>query len=169
MSVKGAYAAKRNGEFFENLINASCIHYSKQGIAYIQKTPEPMRPVRALNRNRGQYMAVYEKKAQPDFTGTLTGGTSVIFEAKHTESPRIEFNRIGSQQELDLEAHHKLGAITFVLLSFSAKDFYRVPYSEWISLKESIGKKSLNQTDLEPYRIINQGRLIPFLDGLLEE
>lgn len=92
-----------------------------------------------------------------------------MFEAKHTEKPRIEFDRINHQQERDLMAHHNLGAITFVLMSFSGKEFYRVPFGEWLRLKDTIGKKSLNQKDLEPYKIKQRGRVILFLDGLLEE
>lgn len=169
MAKYAGYKSRQNGQYFENLITAACIDYQNKGIAYIQKTPEPMRPIRALNRNRGQYLAVFEKKAQPDFTGTIKGGRSVMFEAKHTEKPRIEFDRISSQQEMDLQEHLDLGAITFILLSFNAKDFYRVEYSEWLRLKKTIGKKSLNQDELEPYRIINEGRIIPFLSGVVEE
>lgn len=163
MSVKGAYAAKRNGEFFENLITASCIDYAYKGIAYIQKTPEPMKPVKAINRNQGRYLAVYTKKAQPDFTGTLNGGRSVVFEAKHTQNTNIAFDRVSTQQEMDLSKHLKLGAEVFILVSFAAKNFYKIPYDSWLMLKKTIGKKSLNELDLTPYRVSNDGRIIKFL------
>lgn len=163
MSVRGAYAAKRNGEFFENLITASCIDYANKGIAYIQKTPEPMRPVRAINRQRGQYLAVFTKKAQPDFAGTLNDGRSVVFEAKHTQATNIPFDQISTQQEMDLSKHNELGAEVFILVSFAAKNFYKIPYQSWVHLKNTINKKSLNEKDLESYRIENHGRVIKFL------
>lgn len=160
--------AKKTGEFFENLISASCNQYKNAGIAYIQKTPEPMQPVSAVNRTRGVFKAVFTKKAQPDFAGTLQGGQSVVFEAKHSQAPRIEFKRLSPQQEQDLLAHHKLGAYAFVLVSFKAQDFYRVSITDWIQLRKSIGKQSLNQADLEPFRVKNQGVFIRFLDDYLK-
>lgn len=169
MNQMGGRKAKQFGEFFENLISASCNQYRNSGVAYIQKTPEPMKPVSAINRKRGKFQAVFTKKAQPDFAGTIQGGQSVVFEAKHCEGPRIEFKRLSDQQENDLIAHHKLGAIAFVIISFKAQDFYRIMITDWINLKESIGKLSLNQEDLEPYRIKNQGVFIPFLDGVLDK
>ena len=42
--------SKRAGEHFENLISASLNWYKDKGVAFIEKTPEPMRPLRPPNQ-----------------------------------------------------------------------------------------------------------------------
>lgn len=116
--------ARVAGGYFENIISASCDYYLSRGLAKIEKTPEPMKPLGAKNR-KGQFLACYTKQAQPDYGGTLKGGRSIYFEAKHTDDERIEQRRLTQEQQDDLEAHHKLGAIAFVLVSMSLTDFYR--------------------------------------------
>ena len=115
--------ARVAGGYFENIISASCDYYLSRGLAKIEKTPEPMKPLGAKNR-KGQFLACYTKQAQPDYGGTLKGGRSIYFEAKHTDDERIEQRRLTQEQQDDLEAHHKLGAIAFVLVSVSLTDFY---------------------------------------------
>lgn len=159
-----ALLAKRNGENFERLIEITCAYYSKMGVAYIQKTPEPMKPIKVINRAKRLFQAVYTMKAQPDFTGTLKNGKSVVFEAKHTDGTNIPFDRINKQQQEDLALHNHLGAMTFVLISFKMKYFYAVPFQEWMQLKESSGKKSVNQTDLVDYQISTEKRILNFME-----
>lgn len=159
----GALLAKRNGETFERLIQIACAHYSKMGVAYIQKTPEPMKVIAVLDKVKGHFRAHYEKKAQPDFTGTLKSGKSLVFEAKHTEGTNIPFKRIIEEQERDLRLHDHLGALSFVLLSFNMKNFYAVPYKDWMQMKETSGKKSVNQQDLEDYQISTEKGYLNFV------
>ena len=85
--------ARVAGGYFENIISASCDYYLSRGLAKIEKTPEPMKPLGAKNR-KGQFLACYTKQAQPDYGGTLKGGRSIYFEAKHTDDERIEQQRI---------------------------------------------------------------------------
>ena len=132
--------ARAAGNYFENMISASCEYYRDRGIAKIEKTPEPMKPLGAKNR-KGQFLACYTKQAQPDYGGTLKGGQSIYFEAKHTDDDRIEQRRLTQEQQDDLEAHHRLGAVTFVLVSFSLCDFYRVPWPVWRDMAETFGRK----------------------------
>jgi hypothetical protein len=101
--------ARVAGGYFENIISASCDYYLSRGLAKIEKTPEPMKPLGAKNR-KGQFLACYTKQAQPDYGGTLKGGRSIYFEAKHTDDERIEQRRLTQEQQDDLEAHHKLGS-----------------------------------------------------------
>ena len=42
--------SKRAGEHFENLLAASLGWYRDKGVAFVEKTPEPMRPLRPPNR-----------------------------------------------------------------------------------------------------------------------
>lgn len=110
--------ARVAGGYFENIISASCDYYLSRGLAKIDKTPEPMKPLGAKNR-KGQFLACYTKQAQPDYGGTLKGGRSIYFEAKHTDDERIEQRRLTQEQQDDLEAHHKLGAVAFIVLKLT--------------------------------------------------
>lgn len=152
--------AKRNGAVFENMIERSCIHYKVNGIAHIQKTPEPFRIV---SKQRNMVHGFFEKKAQPDFTGTLKGGQAIVFEAKNTDSTNIKFDRINAVQERDLDYHSHLGAQALILISFNLKRFYKVPWKEWQSMKDTLGKKSVNEKDLVDYQISTNKGLIDFL------
>lgn len=90
-AFRASYQGKRNralGLQFEKIITEACEHYRSMGLAYIEKTPEPMRVIGVLDRKRGIFKAVFEKAAQPDFKGTMAGGRAVVFEAKHTETDR---------------------------------------------------------------------------------
>lgn len=153
------------GDHFENLIAASLHWYEDKGVACIEKTPEPMKPLRAPNR-QGQFLACYVKAGQPDFKGTLTGGRSVVFEAKHTDGDRIEYNRLTDEQVEKLSTHHKLGAAAFVLVSFGLQDFYRIPWEVWRDMKAIYGRKHIKQPELEPYRVQYIAGVLKLLEGI---
>lgn len=153
------------GDHFENMITASLRWYEDKGVACIEKTPEPMKPLRAPNR-QGQFLACYVKAGQPDFKGTLTGGRSVVFEAKHTDSDRIEYGRLTDEQVEKLSTHHKLGAAAFVLVSFGLQDFYRIPWEVWRDMKAIYGRKHIKQPELEPYRVQYIAGVLKLLEGI---
>lgn len=157
--------SRRAGEYFENMIAASLRWYEDKGMACVEKTPEPMKPLRAPNR-QGQFLACYVKAGQPDFKGTLTGGRSVVFEAKHTDGDRIEYSRLTDEQVKKLSTHHKLGAAAFVLVSFGLQDFYRIPWKVWKMMKAIYGYKHMKQPDCEPYRVQCVAGIIKLLDGI---
>lgn len=153
------------GDHFEGIIAASLRWYEDKGVACIEKTPEPMKPLRAPNR-QGQFLACYIKAGQPDFKGTLTGGRSVVFEAKHTDSDRIEYSRLTDEQVEKLSTHHKLGAAAFVLVSFGLQDFYRIPWEIWHDMKAIYGHKHIKQKELEPYRVQYIAGVLKLLEGI---
>ena len=153
------------GDHFEGIIAASLRWYEDKGVACIEKTPEPMKPLRAPNR-QGQFLACYIKAGQPDFKGTLTGGRSVVFEAKHTDSDRIEYGRLTDEQVEKLSTHHKLGAAAFVLVSFGLQDFYRIPWEIWRDMKAIYGHKHIKQKELEPYRVQYIAGVLKLLEGI---
>lgn len=157
--------SKRAGEQFENMIAASLEWYRDKGWARVEKTPEPMRPLRPPNR-QGQFLACYTKAGQPDFKGTLSGGRSVIFEAKHTDSDRIEYGRLTQEQIESLTEHHHLGAAAFIMVSFGLVDFYRVPWEVWRDMKQIYGRKHIKQPELEPYRVQYIAGVIKLLEGI---
>lgn len=160
--------ARVAGGCFENIISASCDYYLSRGLAKIEKTPEPMKPLGAKNR-KGQFLACYTKQAQPDYGGTLKGGRSIYFEAKHTDDERIERRRLTQEQQDDLEAHHKLGAIAFVLVSVSLTDFYRVPWPVWRDMAEIYGRKYMTHAELSRYEVPATAGFIKFLHGIESE
>lgn len=153
------------GDHFEGIIAASLKWYEDKGVACIEKTPEPMKPLRAPNR-QGRFLACYIKAGQPDFKGTLTGGRSVVFEAKHTDSDRIEYSRLTDEQVEKLSTHHKLGAAAFVLVSFGLQDFYRIPWEIWRDMKAIYGHKHIKQTELEPFRVQYIAGVLKLLEGI---
>ena len=163
-SLRGLQS-RRAGEHFENMIAASLLWYEDKGVACIEKTPEPMKPLSKPNR-QGQFLACYTKAGQPDFKGTLTGGRSVVFEAKHTDAEKIEFNRLTEEQIKKLQKHHELGAAAFVLVSFGLRDFYRIPWEVWRDMKEIYKRKHIKQPELEPYRVQYIAGVLKLLEGV---
>ena len=127
-----------------------------------------MKPLGAKNR-KGQFLACYTKQAQPDYGGTLKGGRSIYFEAKHTDDERIEQRRLTQEQQDDLEAHHKLGAIAFVLVSVSLTDFYRVPWPVWRDMTEIYGRKYMTHAELSRYEVPATAGFIKFLHDIESE
>ena len=157
--------SKRAGEHFEEMIAASLRWYQDKGVAFVEKTPEPMRPLRAPNR-QGQFLACYIKAGQPDFKGTLAGGRAVVFEAKHTDGDRIEYSRLTDEQIQSLTEHDKLGAAAFIMVSFGLQDFYRIPWPVWRDMKATYGRKHIKQPELEPYRVQYIAGVLKLLEGI---
>lgn len=158
--------SKRAGEHFENMIEASCIWYRAHGLACIDKTPEPTKQLSKPNY-KGQFLACYTKAAQPDYQGTIGGGRSVVFEAKHTDADRITYDRLTGDQIDDLEMHHRLGAVAFVLVSFGLEGYYRIPWEVWRDMKAIYGRKYIRPEEAERYRVPFTLGVIKFLDNLL--
>ncbi|MCI5680164.1 MAG: Holliday junction resolvase RecU [Bacteroidales bacterium] len=157
--------SKMVGALFEQMISASCRYYREAGIAVIEKTPEPMKPLSKMDK-RGQFKACFTKAAQPDYKGTLQGGRTLIFEAKHTDKETITYNRLTEAQMDAMEAYHEMGAECFILVSFSFCDFYRIPWTEWNDMQMLYGRKYMKRCELERYRIKEKGDVLYFLDGL---
>ena len=153
------------GNHFEELITASLQWYEDKGIACIEKTPEPMKPVSKPNK-KGQFLACYTKAGQPDYKGTITGGRSVVFEAKHTDGDRIEYSRLTDEQVKKLTFHHKLGAVAFVLVSIGVDGIYRIPWTVWRDMKALYGRKYMTKAECEPYRVQYIAGVIKLLEGI---
>lgn len=153
--------SKAVGEQWEKIIDQSCEYYSEKGEAVIEKTPEAMKPIRRLKN--GQFVAVYTKMAQPDYKGTLTGGHTIVFEAKHTDADRMLRSVISSEQEKQLNKYSALGAECSVMISFGFKKFYKVPWAVFRDMKLHFGRKYIVPQDLEKYEIHYIGGVLRFL------
>ena len=130
--------SKALGQQFERDINAAFDHYRRLGVASIEKTPEPFHMTG--RENGGKVVGFYEKKAQPDYAGTLRGGRSVYMEAKFTGSNRMEQSRVSPGQTEYLDEKMRLGA-------------YCIPWSVWRSMKEHYGRKFITENDITQYKI----------------
>lgn len=154
------------GEHFEKIIEAGCSWYKDRGEAEIQKTPEPVKQLGKMDA-RGRFLACYEKQAQPDFKGTLPGGRSVVFEAKHTDGDRIEYSRVTKEQRERLESHYQLGAVAFVMVSFNLQFFCRIPWSIWRDMKRIYGRKYITFEECGRYRVPYISGVLKLLDGMI--
>lgn len=164
-SYKRYVTGKRNrsaGELWENMIMSACQNYRLDGVAEIEKTPEPMRPLSRPNA-KGQFTACFTKQAQPDYKGTLKGGRAVVFEAKHTEGDRIERSVVTEEQEKALERHYRLGALCFVLVSFGFQKYFRIPWDIFRDMKKHYGRKYIKPEEMEEYAIRHIGGYLRFL------
>ena len=168
MSVRYSPAALRGavnreaGSYFEQIISSACFYYQNTGVAEIEKTPEPIKRLGRAN-NKGQFLACYEKKGQPDYKGTVTGGGSVVFEAKHTSLNKISQSVVLPQQAEALERHRKLGATTFILVSFALQRLYKIPWEVWRNMKELYGRKYLTPDDIPEYEVHSRRGVLDFL------
>lgn len=157
--------SRLRGEQFEDLISAGCDYYREQMIADIEKTPEPMKPIKAMAN--GRFVAVYTKAAQCDYKGYLRGGHAVYFEAKSTETGRMEFDRLTQNQRDRLERAHQMGATAFVLVCFSMDTFHRIPWEVWRDMKQHFGHKYITPQEVEAYQLrIAAPDVLMFLDDL---
>ena len=160
--------SKYSGQRFEDRIEASLHWYETAGLMRVRKTPEPMKPIKALRD--GRFVAVFTKPAQVDFSGTLAGGISIRFEAKQTETDRLQRSRLSLEQLDDLGRHDELGAICFILACFGDDRFYRIPWANWRDMKEIYGRQYLKESDIEEFRLPETSfGLIEILHGLRKE
>lgn len=162
---KAAMTGRRSraaGEFWENMLEATCRHYRLAGTAEIEKTPEPMKPLSRPN-SKGQFLACFTKQAQPDYKGTLAGGRSIVFEAKHTDSDRMKRDVISEEQEKRLERHAALGADCFVMVSFGFQRFFKIPWEVFRDMKEHYGRKYITPEDVRDYEVRYIGGVLQIL------
>lgn len=148
------------GHNFEGYIKAACTHYSASGRAAIDKTPEPFR-VTSKERN-GVFMGRFTALAQPDFQGTLSGGRSIVFEAKFTTTDRLKRGILTDEQISTLALHAELGALAGVCGGIGDK-FYFIPWDVWRDMKQHYGRQYVTAADIEPYRVRFTGAVM-FLD-----
>ena len=97
-SIRGLQS-RSNGEHFEGMIIAASRFYEERGIAAVDKTPEAFKVLKAMDRNRGQFICCFTKQAQPDFKGILMDSTMILFDAKHTDKDKISRDVVTAEQQ----------------------------------------------------------------------
>ena len=156
--------SKESGEAFERCLSNACEFYLQRGWAHIEKTPGPFH-ITGKDGN-GVVRGYYEKKGQPDYKGILCDGTGIMFEAKHTDSDRINQNVITDTQWKSLDIYEKFGAHCYVMVSIGLAKFYRVPWDIWKRMKELFGHKFMTEQELETYRLQECPAAILILEGV---
>lgn len=151
---------------FEQELQFICDRYAALGLAKIEKTPEPMKPIRALQQP-GHFEAIFEKQAQPDYKGSIKGGLCVVFEAKHTTQEKFDIKGLTQEQKDQLEDYFNLGALAFVVIGFSDGSMYRVPWAKFRNIEDLLGHKHIKQTEAEAqgWRIKNHREGFPDILG----
>lgn len=158
---------KVQGAAFEQLIEAGCNYYRQQQIADIEKTPEPMKPIRDLGN--GRFVAVYTSAAQADFKGFFSGGRAINFEAKYTDTGEMKQSKVTEDQAERLERAYQYGACAFVLCSFGSVAFYRIPWEVWRDMKAHYGHKYITPQEASRFKVrIGGPGVLLFLEGLEE-
>lgn len=135
------------GKNFENTVDTICQIYEYNGLARIEKTPEPMKILKYLDQ--GRFEAVFEKDAQPDFKGTVKGGRTVVFDAKFTESDKIRYQVLSDNQRNALLKYSELGAMSFILVGFANGKIYKIDINEWVRMKQDFGRLYIMQEELD--------------------
>lgn len=154
------------GLAFEERIKVACEAYKNQGIAFIEKTPEPFAITDKEYDKKGKFLGFlghFEKKAQPDFKGTLRGGKSIVFDAKATEKDRIERATVTDEQKKDLDYHFALGADCYVMVTFKLQTYYCVPWYTWSHMREIYGRCYITMDDILEMRVPEKNGIIYFL------
>lgn len=159
-------ASRADGALFEEWIENALFFYREQGVASIEKTPEPMKILKPHDRRKGHFIATFAKKAQPDFKGVLCDGRCIIFDAKHTEKDRILQSAVSEEQWKVFDQYKKMYACCYVVVSLGFRSFYRVPWNVWKKMKEMFGHKYMSETDLENYKVPTIGNRILILEGI---
>lgn len=143
--------SKAKGKAFEQRLDDTFEYYRSRGAAKIEKTPEPMRPVKQIGN--GKFVAFYEKKAQADYKGTLKGGRTIVFEAKYTSAEKMEQSRVSQDQADYMDEHAALGARCYVVIGFDSGEVYCIPWNVWKDMKALFGRKYVKETDIQKYRV----------------
>lgn len=129
------------------MIDASCEAYRRAGMAIIEKTPEPMAPIKPLPG--GRFIAIFRERAQCDYKGVIRGGWSIAFEAKRTDKDRIYQKAVTERQAQCLGDMYRLGANCFVLV--------------WENMADLYGRKYMTEADLAEFEVTASPDRINFL------
>lgn len=97
----------------------------------------------------------------------MTGGRSIVFEAKYTTTDRLKWDVLTQEQRDTLERHARRGALAAVCGGIG-NEFFFVPWTVWRDMKEHFGRKYVTAADLEQWRVRFNGAVL-FLDYVHHE
>lgn len=160
-------AARNEGDSFEKMITDACAYYFDREYADIEKTPEPFKVIGRTNSGN-KFIGYYERKAQPDFKGTIKGGKSIVFDAKSTITEKIAVSVLSDEQRKHLILHDRLGAKSGVLMCFSFRYFFFVPIKTFLNAKELNGHAhwTVHDAALHGEIVRHTGTILDFLEAI---
>ena len=161
-AMRSYRAAMSNGQgrMHEMLIEGGCRYYLANKRAHVIKTPEPFR---VISKNaQGIAKVRFTAHAEPDFIGSLDGGSLIAFEAKFTNTARIQQNVVTKNQAESLTAHQRLGAYTCVCVGIQSEAFM-VPWKVFRNMSQNFGHKYATADDIRPWQVKNDS-VVKFLD-----
>lgn len=170
--------SRAEGRTFEEAIERGCSFYFETGKANIVKVPENRKVVGRTGGRTSMMLCVNAQKSQPDFVGTLLGGKSIVFEAKHTDKGKMDYTKVTDYQREQLRRHQQFGAECYVAIGFSADydeagakyassfDFgddpevvFFVPFNVWENMQTLVGHKWFSLNDGRKGGILAQYRV----------
>ena len=89
-----------------------------------------------------------------------------MFEAKHTDTGKMQQSAVTDTQWECLDTYQKFGAHCFVMVSMGLTSFYRVPWDVWKNMKQLYGHKYMTPEELHPYMLKEKQCVIQFLEGV---
>ena len=149
------------GRLYEQMIEGACRSYQIQNRAYIVKVPEPFRVI-TKNRGRGIATVQFIAHAQPDFVGCIAGGSTIAFEAKHTDGEKLLQRVVTPTQAAALQKFHELGGAAAVCAGIG-DDCFMIPWAVFADMKRLYGRLYVTAADIAEYRVKFDG-VIWFLD-----
>lgn len=119
---------QQHGSLWETYVRKECKALEGAGQAFVDKNWEaPRVPGKKIPR----------EASKPDFSGFLTGGRHVVFEAKATMSETsFPFAQITRGQAEYLHTAHENGALAFVYVLDKQRRKWVLPWSVFIELAE---------------------------------
>ena len=134
------------GSHFEKLIEYSNNVYAQKERALIFKQHTHIVPIR---NGKGKIVsAKICEKAIADYMGTVRG-TPVAIEAKETKQAALAYNAVKPHQADFLTKFEKVGGgKSFVVISYSMKKFYCIPWKYWGAwYQKAEGKSAATEID----------------------
>ncbi|MCD8308917.1 MAG: Holliday junction resolvase RecU [Clostridia bacterium] len=134
------YTKANRGKSLEDFLKFAHQKYQQSGIACVHKVPTEFIPLR--NGSGAIVSCKVEEKSCVDYLGRYKG-TPVAVEAKHEEGKRISFSRVEPHQAAYLDDFtREPNAVGLVIVSFSLRRFFAVPWVFWKTAREAWEKRT---------------------------
>lgn len=159
------------GSGFEELINMTNDVYREKGLALVQKIPTPITPVEIDKATRHITLAYFEKDSTVDYIGVVQG-VPLCFDAKECNTDTFPMQNIHEHQVRFMEEFEKQGGVSFLLISFTAKnEYYYLPFrvlKEYVDRIATGHAKNFKYAELDPkYFIKREGAaLVHYLEAV---
>ncbi|EFF41609.1 Holliday junction resolvase RecU [Mycoplasmopsis alligatoris] len=145
---------KNRGMLLETILNKTINYYWSNNIAYIEKKQVPItfKSISNLNGKLSLDNAVVSSKSTVDYIGCYNGAF-LAFEAKSTNSEKLEISNIKDHQVEYLNLIHKSGGYALFVIFFSKyNEFYILPINVYHRLI-SKNPRSITKEDIKKYSI----------------